>query len=505
MEGSRESKSKEASRDSATIAESATIAGIRPEGGSVDRASNAFFSPSPSSLFPSPNVSITSTTSNTSVGNLYTTSPTPPTPPTTPTALYTPFATVSHTLHNLKSYVVDFSKSVYGGIGGTGGIKEGFVDLSPLQSYQKAAVLIQFARDGEDLGMHHMPKTQRELVLFKIRVALQNVFMVVSFLLALVRFFERPIWTYTTDDWKNHAVYPVSGVPLWPAETTSMIKIPLFIVLVIGLMLGTHYIHYTHYTHYTQYTHYTTLSPLYPLYPLYPPIPTIDLNLTTPLQSSDSKGLKNKTPFHYLLLIHASLSIVLLIVTIAVPSDNTATKNVILWTSLLSVGYIIWFNIRVRQKLQTVCRTMPHFALLIGVFAVFVVVFASFGTNLINTGGNNDDDYATRDAIEDDYYFSNFRQSVWSVFVAITSSNWPNQIIPAYRNNRSVCVYFITFIIIGSYIILNVIVVIVLVRFQRFSDRQDDYKESFQKLQLLRAFEWLDTSTNDDGKEYMSI
>jgi hypothetical protein len=81
----------------------------------------------------------------------------------------------------------------------------------PVEPYQKAAVLVQFARDGENLTSHHMPSSQRELKLFKLRMVFQKVFMVCSFMLALSRFFERPTWTYFQSNWWDDALYPKSG------------------------------------------------------------------------------------------------------------------------------------------------------------------------------------------------------------------------------------------------------------------------------------------------------
>jgi hypothetical protein len=83
-------------------------------------------------------------------------------------------------------------------------------------------------------------------------------------------------------------------------------------------------------------------------------------------------------------------------------------------------------------------------------FLLLILVYAAIGPMFGRPVHSGDDD---------DYYFNSFEQSMWSVFVAITSSSWPSQIMVAYSTFREVCVYFVTFILLGSYGLLNITVI----------------------------------------------
>lgn len=48
-------------------------------------------------------------------------------------------------------------------------------------------------------------------------------------------------------------------------------------------------------------------------------------------------------------------------------------------------------------------------------------------------------------------YFSTPAQGCYSMFILLTTANFPDVMLPAYNANRWYCLYFISFLIIGLY------------------------------------------------------
>jgi len=99
-------------------------------------------------------------------------------------------------------------------------------------------------------------------------------------------------------------------------------------------------------------------------------------------------------------------------------------------------------------QLELVLMVLPQMMFVLLMLSLLVIAYAAFGPT-----------FGRPDTSEDDYYFNSFSQSIWSIFVAITSSSWPGQILPSYNNFREVCLFFVSFICLGSYAVLNIIII----------------------------------------------
>jgi hypothetical protein len=99
-------------------------------------------------------------------------------------------------------------------------------------------------------------------------------------------------------------------------------------------------------------------------------------------------------------------------------------------------------------QLELVLMVLPQMMFVLLMLSLLVIAYAAFGPS-----------FGRPDVVEDDYYFNSFSQSIWSIFVAITSSSWPGQILPSYNSFREVCLFFVSFICLGSYVLLNIIII----------------------------------------------
>eukprot|EP00981_Chlorochromonas_danica_P006556 scaffold1431_cov167-Ochromonas_danica.AAC.16 len=314
---------------------------------------------------------------------------------------------------------------------------------SEMSNVEKAAILVQFAREGDE---HSIFTSKRSLYCYKLRNKFSNLFRLLSFVYVMLRIWERPYWSYGKDEWDNDYIYPNSGMDVLPESTMLIIKLPIVTVLLIGLLLEWGY-----------------------------------------KESGSLSQAINPNRVVRWLLIGFSIYIIILLLYSA-GSGLTYPKLVTI-SSEGGILFVLWFNRRSLSKFRLVINVVPRFCVLLFIFFVVVVVFAFFGPPI----------YGLEDVAADDdtnnQYFDTFTDSLWSVFVAITSSSFPNQIMPSYRQYRDVCIYFITFITVGSFWLLNIILVVVLIEFQRGAQLLADRQRASRQILLMRAFEVLDVES----------
>lgn len=337
-------------------------------------------------------------------------------------------------------------KSNFFGYGGgsrrqaTQSLQEWMYGTYQITKHERAAVLIQFARDGEE---HSIFSSPRGLACFRLRTSLAPLFKICSFIFALLKFFQRPLWTYYHDRWDDSDVYPVSGLPQLSALTMGALKLPLLLVMLFGLLL--------------------------------------ELGYKESSIANMFKATNGMRIFRYLLAMNCVAQIVMVLCGMAGHKPELVTI-----TSFGSMAYLLWFNRRSLHKFRVVMRIIPHLTLVLIAFLLLVLFFAGFGPYIFNLSTVGEDDDVNMP------YFDSFGDSTWSVFVAITSSNYPNQVLPAYRRTREVFLYFFVFISVGSFCMLNLILVIVMVEFQKSSQLASDIQRATCQVLLMRAFEVLD-------------
>ena len=61
------------------------------------------------------------------------------------------------------------------------------------------------------------------------------------------------------------------------------------------------------------------------------------------------------------------------------------------------------------------------------------------------------------------------------MFIAITTSNFPDVMMPAYNQTRAAPLFFITYMVFGLYLLTNLVLAVVYNNFTRFE------KEKFRK------------------------
>eukprot|EP01032_Pedospumella_encystans_P018302 gene18302-20840_t len=101
-------------------------------------------------------------------------------------------------------------------------------DDMPLLPHQEAAMLLQYARDAQDLNGSKM--TQRYHLIFR----------AAAWGLVLIHIFERPSWTLNTKNWNNYHIFPSWEIKYLSPITANVLILILVVIgfIGVGLELG---------------------------------------------------------------------------------------------------------------------------------------------------------------------------------------------------------------------------------------------------------------------------
>ncbi|XP_077317387.1 two pore channel protein 1 isoform X4 [Lithobates pipiens] len=119
----------------------------------------------------------------------------------------------------------------------------------------------------------------------------------------------------------------------------------------------------------------------------------------------------------------------------------------------------------VRRNLRQIFQSLPPFIDILLLLLFFMVIFAILGFYLFSSNPS-------------DPYFSTLENSLVSLFVLLTTANFPDVMMPAYSRNRWSCIFFIVYLSIELYFIMNLLLAVV---FDTFNDIE---KKKFKSLLL---------------------
>uniref|UniRef100_G1U084 Two pore calcium channel protein 1 n=1 Tax=Oryctolagus cuniculus TaxID=9986 RepID=G1U084_RABIT len=119
----------------------------------------------------------------------------------------------------------------------------------------------------------------------------------------------------------------------------------------------------------------------------------------------------------------------------------------------------------VRRNLRQIFQSLPPFMDILLLLLFFMIIFAILGFYLFSPNPS-------------DPYFNTLENSIVSLFVLLTTANFPDVMMPSYSRNPWSCVFFIVYLSIELYFIMNLLLAVV---FDTFNDIE---KRKFKSLLL---------------------
>ena len=105
----------------------------------------------------------------------------------------------------------------------------------------------------------------------------------------------------------------------------------------------------------------------------------------------------------------------------------------------------------VRRKLREILRSLPQILDIIGLLLFIILIYSLLGFYLFGpTNGN-----------EGSPDFQNFILSFVNMFVLLTTSNFPDIMMPLYKENCLSFLFFFSYLIINTYLMMNIVLAVV--------------------------------------------
>ena len=148
---------------------------------------------------------------------------------------------------------------------------------------------------------------------------------------------------------------------------------------------------------------------------------------------------------------------------IAVPLRSTHTLLLFPWVAAFIRPWELIVMITIlRNFWQRYWNVMKHTLPMMCLISAYILYYSYFGYRLF------------AGTIEGSQNFNTVSNSFWSMFVLLTTANFPDVMLPSYSENGWVCFFFIFYLVFGLWLLMNLFLAIFYSRYQEETDTAID-------------------------------
>ena len=114
------------------------------------------------------------------------------------------------------------------------------------------------------------------------------------------------------------------------------------------------------------------------------------------------------------------------------------------------------------------------------ILAVITIFYAWFGVVLFNQTDQGKEAFPT------------LMEGVWSLWIMVTTANYPDVMMPAYNDNRVMALFFISYMLFSFFYLMNLVLAVACNSYDESIAGRRKYREDLAKELLTKAFELLD-------------
>uniref|UniRef100_A0A673SYQ6 Ion transport domain-containing protein n=1 Tax=Suricata suricatta TaxID=37032 RepID=A0A673SYQ6_SURSU len=150
------------------------------------------------------------------------------------------------------------------------------------------------------------------------------------------------------------------------------------------------------------------------------------------------------------------------------------------WSRALRPVFLINFpeSRQIRRTFRSIRNTLPDILYVFLLFMFSVLIFSLMALKLFGDRGLK--------TVEGLPYFTNILDIVFELYVLVTTANSPDVMMPAYNFNWWYSLYFITYIIINTYIFMSVFLAVV------YNNYRKHLKNEIRKLAYLKRHKMIE-------------
>ena len=133
-----------------------------------------------------------------------------------------------------------------------------------------------------------------------------------------------------------------------------------------------------------------------------------------------------------------------------------------------------------QKEVDSFIRLLPQAATILSVLVILIVFYGWFGVVIF---------YGSEQGARD---FSNLIEGCWTMWICVTTANYPDVMMPSYNNNRLSGLFFVSYMAISYFLIMNLILAAVVNGYNETIERRKRVRTEIAQESLTQAFELLD-------------
>lgn len=149
-------------------------------------------------------------------------------------------------------------------------------------------------------------------------------------------------------------------------------------------------------------------------------------------------------------------------------------------SQFIRVILIVVFIRALREAIKRIALVMYDSYVIVLMIISYVILFGWIGYRLF------------RGTQQGEAYFSSLVESIWSLFILLTTANFPDVMLPAYTLNKGYSLFFITYLIIGLYFLLNLVLAIYYSNYKTRVENSLNKFISIRENYLIKEFQRFD-------------
>ncbi len=126
-------------------------------------------------------------------------------------------------------------------------------------------------------------------------------------------------------------------------------------------------------------------------------------------------------------------------------------------------------------------KKLPQAATILSVLAVLIIFYGWFGVVIF---------YDSEQGMRD---FSNLIEGCWTMWICVTTANYPDVMMPSYNNNRLSGIFFVSYMVITFFLLMNLILASVVNAYDEAIERRKKVRKEIALESLTQAFYLMDS------------
>lgn len=152
------------------------------------------------------------------------------------------------------------------------------------------------------------------------------------------------------------------------------------------------------------------------------------------------------------------------------------------WSRILRPYLVVYYIKPVRLALYTIFKMLPKLAEIFFLIICVILIYALISYLVFL---NSDEGKA---------YMSSYWHTLISFYILMTTANFPDVMMPAYSQNHWTCLIFISFLILVTYFLLNMVLALIFRTYAELMRRKFAKIVLFERKRIYFAFALLDPS-----------